>query len=85
MHTSLLFTLLLLGVFLAALWAGTRVLIGLLSWVFRGFRPRRSWARRGVTGTICPNKQCCQPNLAEANFCAQCGTSLRVTYSSGEW
>ena len=84
MHTSLLVTLLIVGLFLAALWAGTRLMIEVLGWVFRGFRPKRPYyTRGGPAGMICPNRQCRHVNVAGANFCAQCGTSLRATYSSG--
>ena len=58
MHTSLLVTLLIVGLFLAALWAGTRLMIEVLGWVFRGFRPKRPYyTRGGSAGMICPNRR----------------------------
>ena len=85
MNVSLLFTLLILGLFLAIVWAGTRVMIEVLAWVFRGFRPHNPRRRHGrIRGDICPNRQCRYVNPEGANFCAQCGTSLRVTYTPGE-
>jgi len=86
MNLSLLFTLVIVGLFLAALWAGTRLVIEVFGWVLRGFRPRRSYHRSGGSaGMICRNRQCRYVNVAGANFCAQCGTSLRVSYSPGEY
>jgi hypothetical protein len=85
MNLSLLFTLLILGLFLAIVWAGTRLLIEVLAWVFRGFRPKGAHRRQGrVRGEICPNRQCRHVNPEGANFCARCGTSLRVTYTPDE-
>ena len=85
MNVSLLFTLLILGLFLAIVWAGTRVMLGALSWVFRGFRTKGTHRRhQRIPGEICPNRQCRHVNPEGANFCARCGTSLRVTHTHGE-
>jgi hypothetical protein len=86
MNLSLLFTLVIVGLFLAALWAATRLAIEVFGWVLRGFRPRRPYRQPGGSaGMICPNRQCRYVNVSGANFCAQCGAALRVSYSASEY